>query len=180
MVPISPDFFFVKKRFKEEKLLRLDSLLLEPASEKVLIDVGGRLGMSAGLLNSDAWFNTGDWAPWRPDKEPFGVLRFLLGNSPNCAVREDMDETDRGVVRVGDMPEAPDTDEYAESFPVQGGLSSPLSGLPDARRDVDHFSSAVLDTGARSCGNPDIRVVRPESIGGDARPRWSSSCQASW
>lgn len=175
---ISPDFFFVKKRFSDEKLLRLDSRLPDEASEKVLIDVGGRLGMSTGLLNCDVWLKTGDCALWRADIEPLGVLRFLVGNNPNCAVREDMDDPDRGVAMVGDMPEAPDTDEYAESFPVQGGLSSPLSCLPDMRRDVDHFSSAVFDTGARSRGSLDR--VWLGSTCGDTCPRWPLLCQASW
>lgn len=45
MVPISPDFFLVNRRLSVEKLLRLESRLLE-VSEKVLMEVGGRLRVS--------------------------------------------------------------------------------------------------------------------------------------
>lgn len=82
-------------------------------------------------------------APRRPEIDPLGVLRFLLGNKPNWAVCEDMADAEREVVIVGDMADAPETDEYAESFPVHGGLSSPFSGLTDSLCGVSHLSSEI-------------------------------------
>jgi hypothetical protein len=122
MGPISPDFFLVNSRLRDEKLLRFDSRLVD-ASEKVDREVGGRLSISAGLGCCSERSNAGELAPSRLDIEPFGVLRFLLGNRPNCAVcREDMEDTERGDGKPGVMADAPDTEEYAESFPVKGGL----------------------------------------------------------
>jgi hypothetical protein len=97
---ISPAFFLLNSLFRLVKLLRFDSLLLDEASENVDMDVGGRLGISAGA---------GDVAPRRLDIEPFGVLRFRLGKRPNCAVcRDDMDDVERGDATV---PDVPDTEE---------------------------------------------------------------------
>lgn len=106
---ISPDFFLVKKRFNDEKLLRLDNRLLE-TSEKVLIDVGGRLDNSAVFGGREDWPIVGDTALRRPEIDPLGVLKFRLGNNPNCALCEDMEDAERGDAIVGDMA-APCTDE---------------------------------------------------------------------
>lgn len=128
---MSPFFFLVNNRLRDEKLLRFDSRLVE-VSEKVDKEVGERLGTSAGLGCCSERSNAGEVAPSRLDIEPFGVLRFLLGKRPNWAVcREDMEDTERGDAKPGDMADAPDTEEYAESFPVQGGLQSPFCCLAD-------------------------------------------------
>jgi len=112
MVAISPAFFLEKKRLREVKLLRLDRCFLEGVSEKLLMAVGGRLSMSGDLLKRAVWLNGGDWAPWRPDREPLGVgMAFLVGNKPNWAVREDMDDPDRGGATAGDRGEVPETEE---------------------------------------------------------------------
>lgn len=112
MVGISPGFFLEKKRLSVVKLLRLDKRFLLELSEKLLMAVGGRLGVSGGLLKRVVWLKAGDCAPWRPDIEPLGVaMVFLAGNKPNCAVRDDMDDSDRGIGAVGDRGEAPDTEE---------------------------------------------------------------------
>jgi hypothetical protein len=61
------------------------------------------------------------------------VLGVLLGNSPNWARGyEDCADAERDCTAVGDANDAPDTEEYAESFPVRGGLFSSLlgSGVP--------------------------------------------------
>jgi hypothetical protein len=122
MGPISPDFFLVNNRLRDVKLLRFDSRLVE-ASEKVDKEVGGRFGISTGLGCCSGRSNAGELAPSRLDIEPFGVLRFLLGKRPNWAVcREDVEDTERGDAKPGNMADAPDTEEYAESFPVKGGL----------------------------------------------------------
>jgi hypothetical protein len=69
-------------------------------------------------------------APWRPDMECMGVLGVLLGNSPNWARGyEDCEDAERDCKTVGDANDAPDTEEYAESFPVKGGLFSPFGTL---------------------------------------------------
>lgn len=69
-------------------------------------------------------------APWRADIECMGVLGALLGNSPNWARGyEDCEEAERGCTTVGEANDAPDTDEYAESFPVKGGLFSSFGTL---------------------------------------------------
>jgi hypothetical protein len=79
---MSPDFFFVvKSRLREVKLRRLDSRLLEVSS--VDMEVAGRLGISAAFADSSGRSKAGEVAPSRLDIEPFGVLRFLLGNKPN-------------------------------------------------------------------------------------------------
>ena len=94
--PISPDFFLVNSRLRDEKLLRLESRLFE-VSENVDKEVGGRLGMSAALGVCSGRLNVGELAPSRLDMEPFGVLKFRLGKRPNWAVcREDMEDTERG------------------------------------------------------------------------------------
>lgn len=94
--PISPDFFLVNSRLRDEKLLRLESRLFE-ASENVDREVGGRLGMSAAFGVCSGRLNVGELAPSRLDMEPFGVLKFRLGKRPNWAVcREDMEDTERG------------------------------------------------------------------------------------
>jgi hypothetical protein len=122
MGPISPDFFLVNNRLRDEKLLRLESRLFE-ASEKVDREVGGRLGISAALGGCSGRLYVGLLAPSRLDIEPFGVLKFRLGKRPNWAVcREDMDDTERGDAKPGDTADAPDTEQYAESLPVKGGL----------------------------------------------------------
>ena len=75
------------------------------------MDVAGRLGM-LGLKNWSDWSNAGEPAPRRLDMEPFGVLRFLLGNRPNWAVcRDDMEDVERVEAIPGDMADAPDTEE---------------------------------------------------------------------
>jgi hypothetical protein len=72
--------FFVNSRFSDVKLLRFDKRRLElDASEKLLTAVSGRLGgadRSGGL-------SAGDMALYRPEMDPLGVLRALLGNNPN-------------------------------------------------------------------------------------------------
>jgi hypothetical protein len=82
MVFMSPDFFLVNSRLRDEKLLRFDRRLLE-ASEKVDMEVGGRLGISVAFGACSGCPKAGEVAPRRLDIEPFGVLRFLLGNKPN-------------------------------------------------------------------------------------------------
>jgi hypothetical protein len=77
-------------------------------------------------------------APYRPDTEPLGVLRVLLGNNPNCACGE------RAGAPVGEATDAPDTEAYAESFPVRGGLRSPFSILVAKRFGIDVSVSSVL------------------------------------
>jgi hypothetical protein len=58
------------------------------------------------------------------------VLGALLGNSPNWARGyEDCEDAERGCTTVGEANDAPDTDEYAESFPVRGGLFSSFGVL---------------------------------------------------
>ena len=105
------DFFLVNSRLSDEKLLRFDSRLLE-ASEKVDIEVGGRLKISVGFGACSSCPKAGEVAPRRLDMEPFGVLRFLLGNKPNWAVcRDDMEDTERGDATVGDIPDVPETEE---------------------------------------------------------------------
>lgn len=110
MVSISPDLFFVKKRFSDVKLRRFESRFVD-ASDKLLILVGGRVEL-ADSGDCSVCPEAGDMAPSLPDIEPFGVLRFLLGKRPNCALcRDDMDEPERGDASVGDMTDAPDTEE---------------------------------------------------------------------
>jgi hypothetical protein len=79
---MSPERFFVNRRFSEVKLLRFDSRLLE-ASENVLTAVSGRLGGTVNGAELATGLMAGDTAPYRPDIDPLGVLRALLGNSPN-------------------------------------------------------------------------------------------------
>ena len=111
MVFMSPDFFLVNRRFRDVKLLRFDRRLLE-ASEKVDMEVGGRLGISMGFGACSDCPKAGEVAPRRLDMEPFGVLRFLLGNRPNWAVcRDDVEDTERGDATDGDIPDVPDTEE---------------------------------------------------------------------
>jgi hypothetical protein len=110
MVFMSPDFFLVNSRLRDVKLLRFDRRLLE-ASEKVDMEVGGRLS-SVTFGACSACPKAGEVAPSRLDMEPFGVLRFLLGNKPNWAVcRDDMEDADRGDATDGDIPDVPDTEE---------------------------------------------------------------------
>ena len=103
-------FFFEKRRLSDEKLPRLERRLVV-ASAKPLNDDGARGGTSVATKDRDIWLGAGDMAPSRPDIEPFGVLRFLLGNNPNWALGEDMTDTERDDAPVGDMADAPDTDE---------------------------------------------------------------------
>jgi hypothetical protein len=112
MVLMLPDFFLVNSRLRDVKLLRFDSRLLE-ASEKVDMEVGGRLGISATF---GAWSDcpqAGELAPRRLLMEPFGVLRFLLGNNPNwwAVCRDDMEDAERGDATDGGIPDVPDTEE---------------------------------------------------------------------
>jgi hypothetical protein len=77
-------FFVVKKRLSDVKLLRFDKRLFD-ASETSLNAVSGRLAGAEDLADRSGGLDTGDMAPNRPEMEPLGVLRVLLGNSPNCA-----------------------------------------------------------------------------------------------
>jgi hypothetical protein len=79
---MSPERFFVNRRFNEVKLLRFDNRLLE-ASENVLTAVSGRLDDAADGAELGTGLIAGDMAPYRPDIDPLGVLRALLGNNPN-------------------------------------------------------------------------------------------------
>jgi hypothetical protein len=79
---MSPDRFFVNRRFNEVKLLRFDNRLLE-ASENVLTAVSGRLDDAADGTELETGLIAGGMAPYRPDIDPLGVLRALLGNNPN-------------------------------------------------------------------------------------------------
>jgi hypothetical protein len=180
MGSISPDFFLVNNRLRDEKLLRLESRLVE-ASENEDRAVGGRLGMSAGLGGCSGRSNAGDMAPSRLDIEPFGVLRFLLGKRPNWAVcRDDMEDTERGDGKPGDMADAPDTEEYAESLPVKGGLYSPFCGLADECFVANELSSVDRLNGEDTlCWCPKRWFVRLESACGVAPARCSSLCQTS-
>jgi len=100
--------FFVKSRLSDVKLLRFDNRLLE-ASEKLLIAVSGRLGGAEDLAERRGGLRAGDMAPNRPEIDPLGVLRALLGNNPNWAWGcDDMADADRDGKAVG---EAPDTEE---------------------------------------------------------------------
>jgi hypothetical protein len=101
---ISSDRFFVKRRFSDVKLLRFDRRLLE-TSEKLLTAVSGRLGGADDCAERGSWLRAGDMAPYRPDIEPLGVLRELLGNNPNCACG------DRAEPPAGEAADAPDTEE---------------------------------------------------------------------
>jgi hypothetical protein len=101
---ISPDRFLVNRRFSDVKLLRLDNRLLE-ASEKLLMAVSGRLEAAEDSAERGSWLKGGDMAPYRPEIDPLGVLRVLLGKSPNCAVGE------RVSPLVGEATDAPDTEE---------------------------------------------------------------------
>ena len=170
IVAISSDRFLVKSLLRDVKLLRFDSFLLG-ASDTLLILVWGRLacGVTSDFTDRSAGPNAGDMAPSLPDIEPFGgVLRFLLGNKPNWTVcRDDIDEPDRGDMCVGEKS-APDTEEYAESFPVMGGLS----GLTDTRFKANGFSSTLFldcEDNFRRC--PKSRLVRFDSPCGAIRPR---------
>lgn len=98
------DRFFVNRRFSDVKLLRLDKRLSD-ASEKLLIAVSGRLDGADDCAERGPWLSGGDMAPYRPEIDPFGVLRVLLGNNPNCACGE------RANPPVGDAADAPDTEE---------------------------------------------------------------------
>lgn len=66
----------------------------------------------------------GDNASCRTGWGSLGVDGVLLGNKPNCArgVCSDCADADRGMALVREANELSDTDEYAESFPVSGGL----------------------------------------------------------
>lgn len=178
MVSISPDLFFVKKRFRDEKLRRFESRLAD-ASERLLMLVGGRVEVGESVERS-VCAEEGDMASslpdMEPDMEPFGVLKFLLGNKPNCALcRDDMDEPDRGDASEGDMADAPEMEEYAESLPVSGGLS----GLAEYRFGAFVSFSSVLPF-EWSLRWPKSRLARPVSFCDVVRPRWSSLCHASW
>jgi hypothetical protein len=169
---MSPERFFVNRRFSEVKLLRFDSRLLE-ASENVLTAVSGRLGGAAIGAELGTGLSVGDMAPYRPEIDPLGVLRALLGNNPNWACGE------RDGIATGEATEAPDTEEYAESFPVNSGLCSPFSVLFENRFGTcANVSSALLFDRFRRCPKP--RFVRLESTCGAALPRWPSLCQVSW
>lgn len=76
------DFFLVKNRLREVKLRRLDNRLPE-LSAKLLIADGARDGSSFCLGDCDVSFRAGEVAPRRLDIDPFGVVRFLLGNRAN-------------------------------------------------------------------------------------------------
>jgi hypothetical protein len=66
---MSPDRFFVNRRFNEVKLL--------------LTAVSGRLDDAADGTELETGLIAGGMAPYRPDIDPLGVLRALLGNNPN-------------------------------------------------------------------------------------------------
>lgn len=181
MVSIWPDFFFVKSRLRLEKLLLLLNRLLD-TSEWLVMLVGGRLGVgvSTGLVGFGDNSTVGDITPEWADIDPFGVLKFRLGNRPNCAVcRDDLDETDRGDIITGDTTDAPDIEEYAESLPVNGGLSTFLVA---ANRFGPVVVSSVLwvDWEDKFLRCPKSLLVRPDSACVAARPRSSSVCQVSW
>jgi hypothetical protein len=175
MLPVGR--FLVNRRLSDVKLLRFDKRLLD-ISEKLLTAVSGRLGGADDFADRSGGLRVGDMVLYRPEIEPLGVVRALLGNNPNwwawgC---DDMADAERDGRAVG---EAPDTEEYAESFPVSGGLSCPCSTLGDCRFDVEaNVSSVLLSERFRRC--PNMRLVRPESACGVARPRSSSSCQVCW
>jgi hypothetical protein len=86
--------------------------------------------------------------PYLPEIDPLGVLRVLLGNKPNCACGE------RASAPVGEAAEAPETEEYAESFPVRGGLCSPVSTLENRLGTDPTVSSVLLSDGFRRCPMP--------------------------
>lgn len=170
--------FFVNRRRSDVKLLRFDNRLLDAdASEKLLTAVSGRLGDADDFAERSGGLRTGDIAPYRPDIEPLGVVRALLGNNPNWAWGwDDMADAERDGTAVGD---APYTEEYAESLPVRGGLSCPCSTLVGCRSATGaDVSSVLLFEKFRRC--PNMRLVRPESACGVARPRCSSLCQVCW
>lgn len=100
--------FFVNSRLSDVKLLRFDSRLVE-TSEKLLAAVSGRLDGADDLADRSGGLRAGDMAPCRPEMEPLGVLRVLLGNNPNWTWGgDDMADAERDGRAVG---EAPDTDE---------------------------------------------------------------------
>ena len=103
--------FFVNRRLSDVKLLRFDNRLLE-ASEKLLAAVSGRLGGAEDFADRSGGLRAGDMAPNRPEIEPLGVLRALLGNSPNCTCGwDDIEDAERDGIPVGEATDAPDTDE---------------------------------------------------------------------
>lgn len=106
MLPVGR--FLVNRRRSDVKLLRFDKRLLD-TSEKLLIAVSGRLGGADDFADRSGGLRVGDMAPYRPDIEPLGVVRALLGNNPNWACGcDDMVDAERDGRAVG---EAPDTEE---------------------------------------------------------------------
>jgi hypothetical protein len=97
------DRFLVNRRLRDVKLLRFDNRLLE-ASEKLLMAVSGRLDGAEDCADRGSILKGGDMAPYRPEIEPLGVLRALLGNNPNCACGERVDPP-------GEATDTPETEE---------------------------------------------------------------------
>lgn len=154
--------FLVNKRLSDVKLLRFDNRLLD-TSDRPLTAVSGRLEGAEDCAERGSALRAGDMAPYRPEIEPLGVVRALLGNKPNCAWGE-------RVELPGEAIDTPDTEAYAESFPVNGGVCTPLSVLENCFETDDSVSSARLSNDFRLCPGLDS-VRRPGSACGAARPR---------
>lgn len=137
-------FFLEKNLFKEEKLLRLAKRLLGESPKWPSADAA-RGGISASPGDRPLSFGAGDTTPSRLETDPLGVEIFLLGNKANWAWGEDTADANRGEAPTDDTPETPETDEYAESLPVSGGLDCPFEST-DSGASI--FSS---EDGIRRC-----------------------------
>ena len=122
---ISPGRFLVKRRLSEVKLLLFDNFFVV-VLEVLLTAVPGRLVGKEDFADLGGWLapgETGERGPYRPEMEPLGVPRALLGKRAKCACGGEVaDAAVLGAIGVGEAIDAPQMDEYAESFPVIGGL----------------------------------------------------------